>query len=387
MLDYINKKFLLLYPLTVIMVLAISTSSVSKNSTLFHNQMITDYDTLDKRPVKVIKIFMVHSYNPDHICTAPQREGFVNKLHDLEVESRENKSMKYIYRFNIRSFYMWTKLEYTTIPQIKERAKIAIQKIKEFKPDYIYTSDDNAFEYVAIPLSYKYKIFASGLNKSIQQYFNEYGTMINRKNIYAVEEIFNLNNFFLLISKAHIIINKVYLLINDPHNLPPTTAYIFENYKRILNKSMYKNNVEVIPIHNTSELAVYLTRLNSEPCGLLVPCLQNLYDTNTHRLIDKAKIVEIIVKYNKKHLELALNEEFVRFGLSIGNAPNFYDMGEIAASLLIKYLTVGKFNGCTILPPSRLCVNAERLSQLGFSRILDAVPSLIEHTYSSIEHP
>ena len=130
MLDYIKKKLLVLYPLTVIMVLALSTSSVSKNSTLFHNQMITDYDTLDKRPVKVIKIFMVHSYNPDHICTAPQREGFVNKLHDLEVESRENKSMKYIYRFNIRSFYMWTKLEYTSIPQIKERAKIAIQKIR-----------------------------------------------------------------------------------------------------------------------------------------------------------------------------------------------------------------------------------------------------------------
>jgi len=58
--------------------------------------------------------------------------------------------------YALKTFYMDTKVSYTTPEQIEERARTAIALIEEFEPDIVFVNDDNALKYVAVAYTERY---------------------------------------------------------------------------------------------------------------------------------------------------------------------------------------------------------------------------------------
>jgi hypothetical protein len=87
-------------------------------------------------------VLVIHSYH----------EGW-NWNNDIEAGIMEG-----LYRqgyqegtdYEMETFYMDTKITYTSEAQIEERAALALELIEEFDPDIVFVNDDNALKYVAV---------------------------------------------------------------------------------------------------------------------------------------------------------------------------------------------------------------------------------------------
>ncbi|MBW1740793.1 MAG: hypothetical protein JRJ42_06610 [Deltaproteobacteria bacterium] len=88
------------------------------------------------------KILIVHSYHQGLGWNEDTERGVVEGL----------KMSGYVLDkdYQMKKFYMDTKITYVTPQQIKERADKAIKLIEEFKPDLVIVNDDNALKYVAV---------------------------------------------------------------------------------------------------------------------------------------------------------------------------------------------------------------------------------------------
>ncbi len=96
----------------------------------------------------------------------PQRVLVVNSYHEgmkLEQDLQEGigeglSRAGYIEGrdYELRVFYMDTKVTHTTLEQIEQRAAIAIDLIEEFKPDIVFVNNDNALKYVAVAYTERY---------------------------------------------------------------------------------------------------------------------------------------------------------------------------------------------------------------------------------------
>lgn len=109
------------------------------------------------------RVFIVHSYEKNHICGQPQHDGAVKALEEGGWVEEKN--------LIITTYYMDTKRKNNTSGLIKEQGKIALARVKDFKPDILLTLDDNAFRTVALPLAGEpVKIVFSGMNKQPEEY-------------------------------------------------------------------------------------------------------------------------------------------------------------------------------------------------------------------------
>lgn len=110
----------------------------------------------------VKKVFIVHSYEIDHVCGRPQHEGVVQGLKEAGFDEQ---------RVNYGVYAMDTKRRYNTPEQIEAQAVIALQRIEEFGPDVVVTLDDNAFRTVALAVAEKdIPVVFSGLNRRPESY-------------------------------------------------------------------------------------------------------------------------------------------------------------------------------------------------------------------------
>ncbi len=90
-----------------------------------------------------LKVLIVHSYHEGWDWNQEVQAGTVEGLwRQGYTESEE---------YELQTFYMDTKVTYTTLEQIQERASLAIDLIDEFDPDIVFVNDDNALKYVAVP--------------------------------------------------------------------------------------------------------------------------------------------------------------------------------------------------------------------------------------------
>lgn len=110
----------------------------------------------------VKKVFIVHSYEIDHVCGRPQHEGVVQALNEAGFDEE---------RVRYGVYAMDTKRRYNTPDQIEAQAKIALEKIEAFGPDVVVTLDDNAFRTVALAVAEKeIPVVFSGLNRRPESY-------------------------------------------------------------------------------------------------------------------------------------------------------------------------------------------------------------------------
>lgn len=104
----------------------------------------------ERKPSKApaLKILVIHSYHESWDWNQDIQSGIIEGL------SREGYTADQDYE--LETFYMDTKVTYTTPEQIEQRAEIAIDLVEEFKPDLVFVNDDNALKYVAVEYAKRY---------------------------------------------------------------------------------------------------------------------------------------------------------------------------------------------------------------------------------------
>ncbi|MDY6918515.1 MAG: ABC transporter substrate binding protein [Chloroflexota bacterium] len=89
-----------------------------------------------------LEVLVVHSYHEGWDWNQDVQDGIVEGL------SREGYSEGEDYE--LTTFYMDTKVTYTTTEAIEGRAALAVDLIQESNPDIVFVNDDNALKYVAV---------------------------------------------------------------------------------------------------------------------------------------------------------------------------------------------------------------------------------------------
>jgi putative ABC transport system substrate-binding protein len=88
------------------------------------------------------KILVVNSYDEGMMWEQDIQRGIVDGLAQMGYIEGQN--------YELRTFNMDTKVNYTTEAEIEQRAKIALDLIDNFQPDIVFVNDDNALRYVAV---------------------------------------------------------------------------------------------------------------------------------------------------------------------------------------------------------------------------------------------
>jgi hypothetical protein len=319
-------------------------------------------------PLREVKIFMVHSYSANYICTAPQYQGIIDNLRLYSDK----------YKFNVRGVYMKTKVTNITRAQKKDIASHILRVIDTFDPDYVYTTDDNAFEYVGIPASKKYKIIASGVNRPYNQYENNYADILNntKDNICVIQELIRLDQLFRLFDFSKFNPSTFHVFI-EPNGSKSNTSYNMEN--NYISEIQGKGKIVKHEINNLYTLKDKLINLNKQRnVNVLVLALQRVYDPDSGKFISKDEFSHIIPEYNTKHVELAGNPLFTKAGISICAAPSFEYMGRLSGKVLITDLEANSFKHLVISTPNEIWVNKKRLDELYMSHLYKEPTSLIK---------
>ncbi|RUM33903.1 MAG: hypothetical protein DSY58_08590, partial [Desulfobulbus sp.] len=119
------------------------------------------------------RVLIIHSYAPKSLISQPQDEGIAQGL--AESGFVDGKSVE------IKRFFMDTKRTYTRPDQIEARSKQALAMIEDFKPDLVFTVDDNATRTVMLSLvDSDIPVVFSGINAMPEMYNHSRRFMENR---------------------------------------------------------------------------------------------------------------------------------------------------------------------------------------------------------------
>ena len=118
---------------------------------------------------------IIHSYERDHVCGAPQADGVVAALKEAGWNVGET--------LQIQSYYMDTKKTHTTPDAIREQADIALKQIEDFAPNVVVVLDDNAIREVMLPLvdHTDLSLVFSGMNGQPEAYNDKQSFMHTRQ--------------------------------------------------------------------------------------------------------------------------------------------------------------------------------------------------------------
>ena len=290
-----------------------------------------------------LRIYAVQSYGVNHFCGAPQLQGF-----KYELEKYKNQ-----YTFILHTFYMHSRLVYTSDVERRRIAKVILKRIEAFHPDVVVLFDDNAFRYIAPHLPSNIPIIFSGMNDSFQDYLQRFPQLKHRK-IAGVEERVVFDKKFKLFLKKNIDI--VYIFYDDT----PTSYYMQSNFleqfsilKQYDSKDFLSLQVQVVHISTVPDVINILTNYCKLPTRkLYVIALQRIYDPELGKDLSKPQIFKIFEKYNKccnGGFEVTANVYAVRY-ITMAYGPDFFQMGETAADLMIKGLTQGTYVITRITP-------------------------------------
>jgi hypothetical protein len=275
----------------------------------------------------------------------------------------------------MRMIYMETKVLNSSPQRLQAVSSLTIRKVEEFEPDYVFTTGDNAFLHVGIPLSNRgYKIIASGINRPFSDYRKNYELF--EDNIVVVEESVRLDPVFNLLDKARIKPNKFYILYDDSE----TSYYLMENYIQELSG---KTKIHLQKIQYVSELREFLRSIQSDPEGIIVVSFQRLYSRDKGRYLTKDEVFPEFVSDNKKHLELAANPVFSQYGYAICCGPDFENMGRLSVDYFIEEIVKKNrpFSHMRITPIMSVSVNIKRLNSLNKYNIVGGGFRIINNVY------
>lgn len=278
------------------------------------------------KPTK--RVFILHSYELDHVCGQPQHMGLV---HALEKSGFGPDQITY------GVYAMDTKRKNNTPELMAKQAKIALAQIEAFKPDVLVTLDDNAFRTVALPLvDTGLPIVFSGMNNQPELYNETTRWMSSRQapghNITGVYE------------KIHFV-----TAVKVQKRIQPSMERIriFSDYsptgKALVRQVQIELEEESIPVEHDffvtdswEEYQAAILAANDENVDTLYPVALRLRDKNgkTHT----AREILTWTAKNSTKPSIPLNFAFVSLGLFGGAGVDFNSMGYQAGMMVARIL-------------------------------------------------
>ncbi len=316
-----------------------------------------------------LKIYYVGSYEPGHIAGQPQINGFFEALKNIEQE--------FDITVDIEGWYMDTYLTFNTTEQIRMVARHVIQDIENYHPDIILVTDDNAFEYIGIPLSNTYPIVFTGINASYQSYKQKYDDVMKDFNIFGVEELVNFDNLYHYFRISGIFPDKWYIIQDN------TTVgeYATENFVEELEK--FGVSYEIINTYSVQHFRSVIRRLNNMKPGVVVHNVHSLYDSPQSGHIGQVPLTRILINNNNKHLEYSVNKESSLYGVSIVNGPSFVQKGYLAGLMFLETLRNRELQHKVIRLHPQLTINYQRIGELDYFSSLNRHLEYVDNIVSS----
>ncbi len=274
----------------------------------------------------VKKMFILHSYEQEHVCGQPQHDGVVASL--------KNKGFKVGENLSVATYYMDTKRNNNTTELIARQADIALQKITDFSPDVLVTIDDNAYRTVAIKLVDRpLSIVFSGMNAQPEDY-NTIARAIDSwnlpgHNVTGVYEKLHFLEALQVHAKLFTSLQKVVAFVDTS----PTGKAIKKQIELEIAGEQLPCKLDIKVIQSFEQYKKEILKASVDPkVGAIYPAALLLRDGqgNTYTAPD---IFAWTIKNSRKP-EIALNYSFTRIGLFGGAAVDFYAMGEQAGEMI-----------------------------------------------------
>ena len=277
------------------------------------------------------KIFLLHSYEQDHICGQPQHEGVLAALQQAGYRPDEN--------IRLQTYYMDTKRRNNTPALIEEQARLALARIRDFQPHILVTFDDNAFRTVALQLVDVpgLQIVFSGMNRQPEDYSQQKPFLHSRKhpghNITGVYEKLHIVDAIKIQKRIFPGLQKIRMLCD----LSPTGKAL----KRQVELELAQHDLPVAfdtkIVRNWEEYRKEIRALDqSEEIGTIYPVALLLKD-EAGKTYTAPEIFRWTIAHCRKPA-IALNYAFTSLGLFGGAAVDFKAMGQQAGELIVQIL-------------------------------------------------
>ncbi|MBN1967861.1 MAG: hypothetical protein JXR48_13225 [Candidatus Delongbacteria bacterium] len=289
---------------------------------------IFDRISSDLKSGRPLKVFLLHSYEEDHVCGAPQDDGITSVL---------NEDFRGVIEY--KRFYMDTKIKHASIDQIEQRAALAISQINDFNPHILFVLDDNAIKYVAMKLlNNNFYILFSGMNSQIED-CNKITYCIDTisrkplKNMTGVYEYLHLRKSLDTFKRIFPDKNRFIALVD----MTLTGNAVLKQIDMELGETNNAYDFEIWRVADWNQFAESIKKINSmnDVCAVynVVLSLPNVDGTNS----GTAELFKYYINNSNKPA-IAVNYAFSRLGLFGGAAIEFEHMGEQTARIALKLL-------------------------------------------------
>lgn len=272
------------------------------------------------------RVLVVHSYGSNHICGGPQGEGVAQAL--AEQGWRQGKNLE------LRSVYMDTKKVYTTPEAIKERGRVALAAVEEFKPQVVIVLDDNAIREVMLPLIDRKDVAVvfSGMNGQPTDYDRKVKFLQSLEapghNVTGVYEKLHLLKSLRVMAAAIGDLNPGDRVVGIT-DYSPTGNAITRQFEIELAGETPQLGWELRRVKDFEQYKALIQELNDDPgVRAIYPAALKL-DTAQGDTFAAPQIFDWTTRNSRKP-EMALNYYFSKIGLFGGAAVDFTAMGRLA---------------------------------------------------------
>ncbi|MEN8132550.1 MAG: ABC transporter substrate binding protein [Pseudomonadota bacterium] len=326
------------------------------------------------------RVMIVHSYERDHICGAPQADGVVAALREAGWVVGEN--------LQILPYYMDTKKTHTTPEAIQEQARIALRLVDKFAPEVVVVLDDNAIREVMLPLVDRddVSVVFSGMNGQPETYNEKIPFMHNKQqpgaNVTGVYEKLWASKSLVVMNAALENINKSSRVVGITDYSPTGNAITRQFELEITNESS-PISWQLRRVKDFTEYSELIKELNADGNVIAIyPAALSLKtaDGTTYT----AKEIFAWTTANSIKPEMALNYYFAKIGLFGGAAVDFGAMGHLAGKKVARILQ-GKKAGELPIEDAKdyaIVFNTSRAKELGIT-IPDALLTAADHVYKT----
>ena len=318
------------------------------------------------------RIFILHSYEKDHVCGQPQHDGVVSALRQAGYHEGEN--------LELQVYFMDTKQRNNTPDLIKCEASLARKMIDAFKPDVLVTLDDNAFSSVGLAYAdARLPVVFCGVNNLLEKYNARVPFMNSREapghNITGVYEKLHVSDALRVHSQLFPGVQMVQFVVDTS----VTGQAIFEQIKNeiAVDPPSCAWGITVVDSWEAYQDEIYRTNRDST-VSALYPAALLLKDKNG-KTYTAQQIFPWTIQVSTKP-EIAINYMFTRMGLFGGAAVDFFDMGKQAGAKAVRILQGEDPAGIAIEDAGRyaLAFNLRRAAMLGIEIPQDVILSADE---------
>jgi putative tryptophan/tyrosine transport system substrate-binding protein len=312
------------------------------------------------------RLFILHSYESDHICGQPQQEGVVKALAEAGWQADAN--------LTVQTYFMDTYRTNNTPELIKAQGDRALQAIRQFQPDLLVVIDDNAFRTVVPSLvDQPMAIVFTGMNGQPEDYKHAFRFMESREkpghNVTGVYEKLHVRDAVRIMSHILPDLKKVRVLTDTS---PTGKAIARQVDLELAGGSHLSCQVESRVIGTWEEFQKEIDAINRDPAT-------GAYYLGTVMLKDRQGKVYTAPQMIAWDLQkcrkpaMPINYSYCRLGLFGGASVDFKAMGQQAGKMAEAIFQGTSAGDIPIEAAERyaLVFNLKRAQKLGVAIPLD----------------